>query len=251
MSRTFAHPEQVSEATRIKVGCSRCAEFQHLPIGVGNQIRRTYRVALLIGSHAIECSRQRLSPDSTTSYATPATISSSTPSKAEARDAFFEELPVRNNADAVLILFRHQPRRSSNAASRTAKIPIVESTPPARASMRPEGIDDKEGIKLIVRHLAKLGHRNLLYLYESFSSTLGFSSYNRITGFRSLRHHRWYENECAHTGRAERQHHRCAISEMMAQDNPLTALCFTRIRRLSRCSSVFNEAGYPSHWIFP
>ena len=34
-----------------------------------------------------------------------------------------------------------------------------------------------------MRHLTTLGHRNLLYLYETFDATMGFSSHNRVTGF--------------------------------------------------------------------
>ena len=55
VSRTFAHPEQVSEATRIKVQAA--ADALNFSISRSARILksgRTYRVALLIGSHAIE-----------------------------------------------------------------------------------------------------------------------------------------------------------------------------------------------------
>ena len=77
-----------------------------------------------------------------------------------------------------------------------------------------------------MRHLAKLGHRNLLYLYESFSSTLGFSSYNRITGFQEACG--TIDGMNARTLAVQKNDNiiDAAISEMMAQDNPPTALCF-------------------------
>ena len=108
----------------------------------------------------------------------------------------------------------------------TAKIPIVGVNTTSEGFDATVGIDDKEGIKLIVRHLAKLGHRNLLYLYESFSSTLGFSSYNRITGFQEACG--TIDGMNARTLAVQKNDNiiDAAISEMMAQDNPPTALCF-------------------------
>ena len=210
VSRTFAHPEQVSEATRIKVQAA--ADALNFSISRSARILksgRTYRVALLIGSHAIEWFTAEIIAGLNDVLRDAGYDLVIYPIEgAEARDAFFEELPVRNNADAVFVSsFGISPDEVKHLG--TAKIPIVGVNTTSEGFDATVGIDDKEGIKLIVRHLAKLGHRNLLYLYESFSSTLGFSSYNRITGFsRSLRHHRWHE--CAHTGRAEeRQHHRC------------------------------------------
>lgn len=200
VSRTFAHPEQVSEATRIKVQAA--ADALNFSISRSARILksgRTYRVALLIGSHAIE--------------------------GAEARDAFFEELPVRNNADAVFVSsFGISPDEVKHLG--TAKIPIVGVNTTSEGFDATVGIDDKEDIKLIVRHLAKLGHRNLLYLYESFSSTLGFSSYNRITGFQEACG--TIDGMNARTLAVQKNDNiiDAAISEMMAQDNPPTALCF-------------------------
>ena len=55
VSRTFAHPEQVSEATRIKVQAAADALNFSISRSAGIlKSGRTYRVALLIGSHAIE-----------------------------------------------------------------------------------------------------------------------------------------------------------------------------------------------------
>ena len=217
VSRTFAHPEQVSEATRIKVQAAADALNFSISRSAGIlKSGRTYRVALLIGSHAIEWFTAEIIGYDLVIYPIEG---------AEARDAFFEELPVRNNADAVFVSsFGISPDEVKRLG--TAKIPIVGVNTTSEGFDATVGIDDKEGIKLIVRHLAKLGHRNLLYLYESFSSTLGFSSYNRITGFQEACG--TIDGMNARTLAVQKNDNiiDAAISEMMAQDNPPTALCF-------------------------
>lgn len=92
VSRTFAHPEQVSEATRIKVQAA--ADALNFSIDRRGILKsgRTYRVALLIGSHAIEWfTAEIIAGLNDVLRDAGHMISSSTPSKAEARDAFFEE----------------------------------------------------------------------------------------------------------------------------------------------------------------
>ena len=88
------------------------------------------------------------------------------------------------------------------------------------------GIDDKAGIRLIVRHLTTLGHRNLLYLYETFDATMGFSSHNRVTGFLEA---------CSEldgvTGQtmdmqAGDDPVDAALTALLARDDAPTALCF-------------------------
>ena len=209
VSRTFAHPEQVSEATRIKVQAAADALNFSISRSAGIlKSGRTYRVALLIGSHAIEWFTAEIIAGLNDVLRDAGYDLVIYPIEgAEARDAFFEELPVRNNADAVFLSsFGISPDEVKRLG--TAKIPIV-------------GVNTTS-----VRHLAKLGHRNLLYLYESFSSTLGFSSYNRITGFQEACG--TIDGMNARTLAVQKNDNiiDAAISEMMAQDNPLTALCF-------------------------
>ena len=169
VSRTFAHPEQVSEATRIKVQAAADALNFSISRSAGIlKSGRTYRVALLIGSHAIEWFTAEIIAGLNDVLRDAGYDLVIYPIEgAEARDAFFEELPVRNNADAVFVSsFGISPDEVKRLG--TAKIPIVGVNTTSEGFDATVGIDDKEGIKLIVRHLAKLGHRNLLYLYESF-----------------------------------------------------------------------------------
>ena len=67
----------------------------------------------------------------------------------EARDAFFEELPVRSNADAVFVSsFGISPDEVKRLG--TAKIPIIGINTTSEGFDATVGINDKEGIKLIV-----------------------------------------------------------------------------------------------------
>lgn len=187
---------------------------------------RTYRIALLIGGHGIEWFTAEIISglnDVLRDVGYDLVIYSI--EGPEERDRFFEGLPVRGNADAVLVSsFGISPDEVKRLG--TARIPIVGINTTSEGFDATVGINDKEGIKLIVRHFAKLGHRRLLYLYTRFSSTLGFSSWNRIKGFKDA---------CLDIPGMDGQILAvekdedivdAAISRMMAQDNPPTALCF-------------------------
>lgn len=227
VSRTFAHPEQVSEATRLKVQAAADALNFSVSRSAGIlKSGRTYRIALLVGSGVIEWFTAEIIAGLNDVLRDAGYDLVIYPIEgSEARDAFFEELPVRSNADAVFVSsFGISPDEVKRLG--TAKIPIIGINTTSEGFDATVGINDKEGIKLIVRHLAKLGHRNLLYLYESFSSTLGFSSFNRISGFQEACDA--IDGLTARTLAVQKGDSilDAAISEIMAQDNPPTALCF-------------------------
>ena len=227
VSRAFAHPEKVSENTRKRV--LEAADALNFSVSRSAGILksgRTYRIALLIGGHGIEWFTAEIISglnDVLRDVGYDLVIYSI--EGPEERDRFFEGLPVRGNADAVLVSsFGISPDEVKRLG--TARIPIVGINTTSEGFDATVGINDEEGIKLIVRHFAKLGHRRLLYLYTRFSSTLGFSSWNRIKGFKDA---------CLDIPGMDGQILAvekdedivdAAISRMMAQDNPPTALCF-------------------------
>ncbi len=186
---------------------------------------RTYRIALLVGSRTIEWFTAEIIAGLNDVLRDAGYDLVIYPIEGlEARDAFFEQLPVRSNADAVFVSsFGISPDEVKRLG--TAKIPIIGINTTSEGFDATVGINDKEGIKLIVRHLVKLGHRNLLYLYENFSSTLGFSSHNRIVGFQEACNA--IGGLTARTLGVQEGDNilDVAISEMMASDPP-TALCF-------------------------
>lgn len=227
VSRTFAHPEKVSEKTRKKV----LAAADELDFSVSRSAGilksgRTYRIALLIGNHRIEWFTAEIISGLNDVLRDAGYDLVLYPIEgAEARDEFFENLPLRGNADAVLVssfgISTDEVKRLG-----TAKIPIVGINTTNEGFDATAGIDDREGIKLVVRHLAKLGHRNILYTYASFSSTLGFSSFNRIEGFRDACGDIPGMNGRILPVETNEGIVDAAISAMMSQDNPPTALCF-------------------------
>lgn len=184
VSRAFSRPQMVSDKTRAKVmDAADQLDFSVSRMAGILKSGRSYRVALLIGSGKIEWFTAGLIEGLNEVFREAGYDLVIYPiGNTDARTAFFEDLPVRGNADAVIV--------SSFAIShaeiqrlRATRIPLIGiniTSPDFTASA---AIDDRAGIRLLVRHLAALGHRRLLYLYEEFTSTLGFSSRNRISGF--------------------------------------------------------------------
>ena len=134
-------------------------------------------------------------------------------------------LLVGGNADAVIVSsFAITPAEIRRL--NTTRIPLIGINTASQGFTASVGIDDKAGIRLIVRHLTTLGHRNLLYLYETFDATMGFSSHNRVTGFLEA---------CSEldgvTGQtmdmqAGDDPVDAALTALLARDDAPTALCF-------------------------
>ena len=79
VSRTFAHPEQVSEATRLKVQAAADALNFSVSRSAGIlKSGRTYRIALLVAAASSNGSPPKSLPDLTMFCVTPGTIWSST-----------------------------------------------------------------------------------------------------------------------------------------------------------------------------
>lgn len=116
VSRTFAHPEQVSEATRLKVQAAADALNFSVSRSAGIlKSGRTYRIALLVGSGVIEWFTAEIIAGLNDVLRDAGYDLVIYPIEgSEARDAFFEELPVRSNADAVFVSsFGISPTRSN------------------------------------------------------------------------------------------------------------------------------------------
>lgn len=250
VSRAFSHPDKVSASTRSKVLST--AERLNFSISRSPKVLksgRSWRVALLVGSSAIEWFTARIIEGLNAVFRDAGYDLVIYPiGQADDRTAFFNDLPVRGNTDAVIIssfdISQHEIDRLG-----TAHVPIIginiTTTERFDASIR---IDDTAGIKMIVRHLARLGHRNIVLMHRTFGSNLRFSSYNRIIGFQEV---------CAAT-EGMRSHvipvphdddiFEATVSELLAQDNAPTAICFhddtmaiPLFIRLQRCGILVPE----------
>ena len=102
---------------------------------------------------------------------------------AGAREEFFDELPVRGNADAVIVSsFAITPAEIRRL--NTTRIPLIGINTASQRFTASVGIDDKAGIRLIVRHLTTLGHpQPVVFVSRRSMPRWASSSHNRVTGF--------------------------------------------------------------------
>lgn len=227
VSRAFSRPDMVSAKTRAKV----MEAAQQLDFSVSRMAGilksgRSHRVALLVGSSKLDWFTSRIIEGLNEVLRSAGYDLVIQPiGDAGAREEFFDELPVRGNADAVIVSsFAITPAEIRRL--NTTRIPLIGINTASQGFTASVGIDDKAGIRLIVRHLTTLGHRNLLYLYETFDATMGFSSHNRVTGFLEA---------CSEldgvTGQtmdmqAGDDPVDAALTALLARDDAPTALCF-------------------------
>ena len=227
VSRAFSRPDMVSAKTRAKV----MEAAQQLDFSVSRmdgilKSGRSHRVALLVGSSKLDWFTSRIIEGLNEVLRSAGYDLVIQPiGDAGAREEFFDELPVRGNADAVIVSsFAITPAEIRRL--NTTRIPLIGINTASQGFTASVGIDDKAGIRLIVRHLTTLGHRNLLYLYETFDATMGFSSHNRVTGFLEA---------CSEldgvTGQtmdmqAGDDPVDAALTALLARDDAPTALCF-------------------------
>ena len=137
VSRTFAHPEQVSEATRLKVQAAADALNFSVSRSAGIlKSGRTYRIALLVAAASSNGSPPKSLPDLTMFCVTPGTIWSSTPSRGRRRVTHSSRnFPYA--ATPMPYSFPHlasAPTRSN--VSEPQKFRLSVSIPPAKDSMQ-------------------------------------------------------------------------------------------------------------------
>lgn len=228
VSRTFAHPEKVSAITRKKV--IKAAEQLDFTVSRTAGVLKSgksYRIALLLGSSKIEWfSASIIEGLNYTFHKAGYDLVIYSIDGVEKRKKFFKELPLRGNTDAVIVSSFDISNAEAEQLKRI-KVPIVGINCTASKILSASiGIDDAAGIKLAIQHLLKLGHKNLLYVYEFFCTPLRFSSARRITGF---------ENVCNSVEGVQGKvlpinigddPVNVTISEIFSSSNPPTALCF-------------------------
>ncbi|GHJ41029.1 LacI family DNA-binding transcriptional regulator [Streptomyces sp. TS71-3] len=99
------------------------------------------------------------------------------------RAAFFDRLPARRNADALLVVsFDLTEQESARLDDLGIPIVYVSQQAPGRASVY---VDDVAGARAGVRHLVNLGHRRIAYVHAARGpSGFSFSSQRRFLGYR-------------------------------------------------------------------
>ncbi|MET7904706.1 LacI family DNA-binding transcriptional regulator [Streptomyces sp. NPDC005355] len=105
----------------------------------------------------------------------------SVPDLAE-RTAFFDRLPARRNADALLVVsFDLTTEERARLDELGMPVIFVSQHAPGRPSVY---IDDAEGARRGMRHLLNLGHRRIAFLQSSDDTGFSWSSQARLTGYR-------------------------------------------------------------------
>ena len=226
VSRAFTRPELVSERTRKKVlQVADELNFSVSRSAVALKRGQTFRIALLAGGHIDWFSARILEGLNSVLHDTGYDFSIYAITHDEERARFFEQLPVRRNADAIIVSsFNLSPDETDRLHAMGIPIVGINVASPGEfdASI---GIDDTTAIQILVRHLVALGHRRIAYLYEESISPLRFSSYQRVAGFTQLCDEL---DGVAGTAIAVRHGDDCAnvaITTLLSQPDPPTAIC--------------------------
>lgn len=102
------------------------------------------------------------------------------------RAEFFDRLPARRNADAMLVVsFALTPAERERLDGLGVPLVFVSQHAQGRASVY---VDDEEAARSGTRHLLNLGHRRIAFLQTSDETGFAWSSKDRLSGhLRALR----------------------------------------------------------------
>lgn len=99
------------------------------------------------------------------------------------RAQFFERLPARRNADALLVVsFALSPEERSRLDDLGMPLVFVSQHEQGRAGVH---VDDAEAARRGTRYLLNLGHRRIAYLEPADDSGFAWSSRARLGGYRT------------------------------------------------------------------
>ena len=187
VSRSFTRPDLVSAKTRERVlAIAESLNFSLSRSAAALKSGRSLRIAVLMSGHirlwftasVIEGLNEALS-------ASGYDISIFQISSIEERKEFFDMLPVRRNADAVIVVsFDIDNDEAKQLAS--VGVPIIglnSVDPDKRGFSAAVNIDDVQGSRLAARHLLALGHRRIAYVSTDRDVSLSFSVQDRFSSF--------------------------------------------------------------------
>ncbi|MET7478456.1 LacI family DNA-binding transcriptional regulator [Streptomyces sp. NPDC005648] len=98
------------------------------------------------------------------------------------RAVFFEQLPARRNADALLV-FSFDLTDEESARLDDLGMPVVHVS--QHAEERPSVyVDDVAAARTGTRHLLNLGHRRIAFMQSPGATGFSFSSHERLLGYR-------------------------------------------------------------------
>lgn len=186
VSRSFTRPNLVSSKTRAKVlDVARRMDFRLSRSAAALKSGHSFRIALLLPSPITNWFNVTVF-SGLNDVLQPAgyDISVFTIATWEERRRFFSSMPVRRNADAV-ILCSFETVADEIKELHDTGVPIVGiNTASQRSSLDAYvSLDDQASEKMAVEHLIGLGHRRLAFIYTSHDTPFDFSADNRQIGF--------------------------------------------------------------------
>lgn len=187
VSRSFTRPDLVSAKTRERVlGVADKLNFSLSRSAAALKSGRALRIAVLMSGHIrLWFTASVIEGLNEVFHAEGYDISVFQISSIEERREFFEMLPVRRNADAVIVVsFDIDDREVAQLTS--VGVPIIginSSSPRQHGFAAAINIDDMQGSMLAARHLINLGHRDIAYVSTEREVSLNFSVRNRYQAF--------------------------------------------------------------------
>ena len=187
VSRSFTRPDLVSAKTRKRVlEIANELNFSLSRSAAALKSGRSLRIAVLMSGHiSLWFTASVIEGLNEVLHAEGYDISIFQISSIEERKEFFDTLPVRRNADAVIVVsFDIDAQESAQLA--TAGVPIIGINavmPEKRRFSAAVNINDIQGSTLAARHLIALGHRDITYISTDRGVSLSFSVKSRFDVF--------------------------------------------------------------------
>lgn len=187
VSRAFTRPDLVSAATRNKVlEIADQLNFSISRSAAALKSGRTLRIAVLLSDNLRSWFNASVFQGlNKVFHEAGYDLSIFQISSAEERREFFEILPIRRNADAVIVS-SFDINESEVAELKKTGVPVVGINcldPQSCGFDATINIDDVHGAQLMARHLIGLGHRNIVYVSTSRDVSLRFSIVQRYKAF--------------------------------------------------------------------
>lgn len=227
VSRTFSHSDTVRPETRDKVIAAANTLGFNIPSSL-NRSQRTYRIAILTGEPNVtwfdaNCYKGVNDVLQPAGY----DITWHAITSMRQREEFFRARPLQRNLDAIIIV-SFAIDKNDIRMLQGMKLPVIGINVPTTtgfdATVR---IDDRAGMRLIVDHLHRLGHRRIIYACNAVDEAeFDYSADTRMQGFLEACHA--YDGLSASVLEVHRDGHLSAeaLSRLMVPDRERpTALC--------------------------
>lgn len=186
VSRAFNNPSLVSEKTRKRVlDAARDLNFSIMRSATVLKSGQSLRIALLI-SDPINSWFNASILEGLNSVLNPAgyDIAIRRIHTPDERKEFFEDLPIRRNADAVIVS-SFDIAKNEVERLQTISVPLIGiNSSLTELFDTTVNIDDVQGGVLLARHLLSLGHKDIVFVAtEMYESMLHFSARQRVDSF--------------------------------------------------------------------